>query len=174
MTMRAAVIPWHVFIDGLHNQNPAESAEWLERWSFADSGVLARVDGRTGRGHDLIGSDNEQAQTEGNISLAEVAPQSMKCDPRLYSQKVKWKTPARKGKLPGRGAHPTKCKEQGDCERCLWGGPARYRALTDVMDMKVCDSCAAEANRLGIFVQALDLPKMAGSTRERRQDLFFA
>ena len=40
------------------------------------------------------------------------------------------------------------------CQRCLIN-EVRYRATTDVMDIKVCLFCAEEARRLGIAVKAL-------------------
>lgn len=41
------------------------------------------------------------------------------------------------------------------CQRCLSGEEATYRAYTDVMEMKVCGTCAREARRLGIAVETL-------------------
>ena len=41
------------------------------------------------------------------------------------------------------------------CERCVEGEEARYRVYTDAMEMKVCGSCAKEARRIGIRVEAL-------------------
>ena len=40
------------------------------------------------------------------------------------------------------------------CQRCLIN-EVRYRATTDVMDIKICLFCAEEARRLGIAVEAL-------------------
>ena len=33
------------------------------------------------------------------------------------------------------------------CQRCFRGEEATYRVRSDVIDMKVCGSCAAEATR---------------------------
>ena len=41
------------------------------------------------------------------------------------------------------------------CERCRGRGEAAYRVRSDVIDMKVCAACAAEAMRLGIAVEVL-------------------
>ena len=35
------------------------------------------------------------------------------------------------------------------CQRCLQGEEAKYRVYSDVLDLKVCSTCAAEACRLG-------------------------
>jgi hypothetical protein len=43
-----------------------------------------------------------------------------------------------------------------ECQRCLLGLEARYRVHTDVLDMKVCATCANEARRLEIAVEILD------------------
>ena len=43
-----------------------------------------------------------------------------------------------------------------ECQRCLLGKEAKYRVYTDLMDMKVCETCADDARRLGIAVEALD------------------
>jgi protein-arginine kinase activator protein McsA len=41
------------------------------------------------------------------------------------------------------------------CERCCRREEATYRVRSDVIDMKVCASCANEATRLGIAVEVL-------------------
>jgi hypothetical protein len=41
------------------------------------------------------------------------------------------------------------------CQRCSGREEATYRVRSDVIDMKVCGSCAAEATRLGIAVEVL-------------------
>jgi hypothetical protein len=43
-----------------------------------------------------------------------------------------------------------------ECQRCLLGKEAKYRVYTDLIDMKVCETCADEARRLGIAVEPLD------------------
>jgi len=45
--------------------------------------------------------------------------------------------------------------KRGVCQRCLMGKEARYRAYTDVMEIDICRSCAAEARRLGIPLASL-------------------
>jgi len=40
------------------------------------------------------------------------------------------------------------------CQRCLIN-EVRYRATTDIMDIKICLFCAEDARRLGIAVEAL-------------------
>ena len=41
------------------------------------------------------------------------------------------------------------------CQRCCRREEAAYRVRSDVIDMKVCGSCANEATRLGIAVEVL-------------------
>lgn len=41
------------------------------------------------------------------------------------------------------------------CQRCTPDREARYRVYSDVMDMKVCSSCAAEALGLRLTVELL-------------------
>jgi hypothetical protein len=43
-----------------------------------------------------------------------------------------------------------------ECQRCLTGKEAKYRVYTDIIDMKVCETCADAARKLGIAVEALD------------------
>jgi protein-arginine kinase activator protein McsA len=42
------------------------------------------------------------------------------------------------------------------CERCL-REEAKFRVRTDLIDMKVCAACAAEARRLGLAVEILEV-----------------
>ena len=39
------------------------------------------------------------------------------------------------------------------CERCLDDRRAVYRVTSDVINLRVCASCAAEARRLGLAVE---------------------
>ena len=41
------------------------------------------------------------------------------------------------------------------CQRCLEGKEAKYRVYSDVLDMKVCSACAAEAYTLRLAVELL-------------------
>ncbi len=41
------------------------------------------------------------------------------------------------------------------CQRCIEGKEARYRVYSDVIDMKVCSNCAAEALGLRLTVELL-------------------
>jgi hypothetical protein len=41
------------------------------------------------------------------------------------------------------------------CQRCCGHEEAICRVRSDVIDMKVCAACAAEARRLGIVVEVL-------------------
>jgi hypothetical protein len=43
-----------------------------------------------------------------------------------------------------------------ECERCLRGEEAQYRASSDILDMKVCGACAADGRRLGLAIEVLD------------------
>lgn len=42
------------------------------------------------------------------------------------------------------------------CQRCFKVQDIQYRVYTEVIDLKVCSSCAEEARELGIAVEALD------------------
>jgi hypothetical protein len=42
------------------------------------------------------------------------------------------------------------------CERCPEAEEARYRAYSDIIDMKVCAACAADGRRLGLSIEVLD------------------
>lgn len=44
---------------------------------------------------------------------------------------------------------------QMKCQRCWRVEAATYRVRSDLIDVKVCAACAAEARRLGIVVEAL-------------------
>ena len=39
------------------------------------------------------------------------------------------------------------------CERCLKKTDTSYRAYTEVLNMKVCADCAAQAKQLGIAIE---------------------
>ena len=41
------------------------------------------------------------------------------------------------------------------CQRCIEGKEVRYRVYSDVIDMKVCPSCAAEARSLRLTIELL-------------------
>jgi hypothetical protein len=43
-----------------------------------------------------------------------------------------------------------------NCQRCTRGEEARYVASSDVMHIKVCGPCAAEAWKLGLMIEALE------------------
>jgi NAD-dependent SIR2 family protein deacetylase len=75
------------------------------------------------------------------------------------SPKATRKTPVTRQRIPAQVANLRKSIEHGRCERCPGYREARYRAFTEAMDMKVCASCAEEARRLGIFVEALEPEK---------------
>ena len=46
------------------------------------------------------------------------------------------------------------------CQRCCRHEEARYRVHSELIDMKVCGACAAEAGRLGIAVELLREPEL--------------
>lgn len=46
------------------------------------------------------------------------------------------------------------------CQRCIGDEEVRYRAYSDVLNVKVCVSCAEEARKLGIAVETLDVEKI--------------
>lgn len=41
------------------------------------------------------------------------------------------------------------------CQRCIEGKEVRYRVYSDVMDLKVCPSCATEAQGLRLTIELL-------------------
>jgi hypothetical protein len=41
------------------------------------------------------------------------------------------------------------------CQRCIEGKEVRYRVYSDVIDMQVCPSCAAEAQSLRLTIELL-------------------
>jgi hypothetical protein len=43
------------------------------------------------------------------------------------------------------------------CERCLDNQRAVYRVTSDVINLRVCASCAAEARRLGLAVEVFSV-----------------
>lgn len=53
------------------------------------------------------------------------------------------------------------------CERCLEEAPAHYRVKTDLLDILVCDECAALAWKMGLptkrLAVALRMPKFVVS-----------
>ena len=42
--MEACTIPWHVFLETCNETNTAALDEWLQRWTFADDGVMPSVE----------------------------------------------------------------------------------------------------------------------------------
>ena len=48
-----------------------------------------------------------------------------------------------------------------NCQRCISGEPALYHVSSDVMQVKVCAACAAEARSLGLNVKPRNLRKRA-------------
>jgi hypothetical protein len=42
------------------------------------------------------------------------------------------------------------------CERCVRAEEARYRAYSDIIDMKVCGACAVEGQQLGLGIEVLN------------------
>jgi len=54
------------------------------------------------------------------------------------------------------------------CERCLRDEQATYQVHSDLIDMKVCAACAAEARRLGIAVEVLDRREEKNGPRESK------
>jgi protein-arginine kinase activator protein McsA len=41
------------------------------------------------------------------------------------------------------------------CQRCCRREEATYHVRSDIIDMKVCGACAAEARRLGLAIEPL-------------------
>ena len=57
------------------------------------------------------------------------------------------------------------------CERCRGREEAAYRVRSDVIDMKVCGACAAEARRLGIGVEVLGGAERKGNGEKSELEL---
>jgi len=57
------------------------------------------------------------------------------------------------------------------CERCRGREEAAYRVRSDVIDMKVCGACAAEARRLGIGVEVLGGGERKGNREKSELEL---
>jgi hypothetical protein len=53
------------------------------------------------------------------------------------------------------------------CERCPKAEEARYRAYSDIIDMKVCAACAADGRRLGLSIEVLDPLRSSVSQAQR-------
>jgi len=98
--MRAAVIPWHVFVEALKNQRPEGSELWLRRWRFEDSGVW--VDARTGA--DGVLEMAECASDRGNfaesLSLSKIQLTAVNRETHLHSLKVARKTAVTRQEMP--------------------------------------------------------------------------
>ena len=54
------------------------------------------------------------------------------------------------------------------CQRCCRYEEARYRVHSELIDMKVCGACAAEAGRLGIAVELLREPELPVTDQSSR------
>ena len=50
------------------------------------------------------------------------------------------------------------------CQRCVKGKEAKYRVDSEVLDLKVCSSCAAEACTLRLAVELLHPVKQEETT----------
>jgi len=154
--MRAADIPWHVFMGALKQQDSSELEGWLERWSFADGGVWAKV-GRMAQWRDLVRARNTRERSKKDPSLVRIDLCAAVRETHPVVSKAERQTQVTRGQRLRRVINFMEHLEWGICERCVGGGEARYRAFTDAMDMKVCTSCAEEARRLGILVEELKL-----------------
>ena len=58
------------------------------------------------------------------------------------------------------------------CQRCWNDKEAEFRVVSDILDMKVCADCAAEARRIGLSLQIVAIDEANGATsndgRQRR------
>ncbi len=54
-----------------------------------------------------------------------------------------------------------------ECQRCLQGKEARYRVYSDVIDLKVCSSCAADAQNLRLTIELLHPDETRTGTADR-------
>jgi hypothetical protein len=57
------------------------------------------------------------------------------------------------------------------CQRCCRREEATYRVRSDLIDMKVCASCADEARRLGITVEVLGGEEIKGNGKKSELEL---
>jgi hypothetical protein len=57
------------------------------------------------------------------------------------------------------------------CQRCCGHEEATYRVRSDVIDMKVCAACAAEARRLGIVVEVLGGGERKGNVENSEREV---
>ena len=58
------------------------------------------------------------------------------------------------------------------CQRCGNDKEAEFRVVSDILDMKVCPDCAAEARTIGLSLQIVAIDEANGATsndgRQRR------
>ena len=58
------------------------------------------------------------------------------------------------------------------CQRCGNDKEAEFRVVSDILNMKVCADCAAEARRIGLSLQIVAIDEANGATsndgRQRR------
>jgi hypothetical protein len=45
------------------------------------------------------------------------------------------------------------------CQRCGNDKEAEFRVVSDILDMKVCADCAAEARKIGLSLEILEIDK---------------
>jgi hypothetical protein len=83
MPMKRSVIPWHVFVEAVKNQDPAASEAWLERWRFEDSGVWVGASSRVGRVPDLAHRENDP-ENFANLALPEIQLCAVNYEARPY------------------------------------------------------------------------------------------
>lgn len=56
------------------------------------------------------------------------------------------------------------------CQRCGMK-EARYRTYSDILDIEVCETCAREAQQLGLAVEVPGSKKPARSSRAQERDV---
>jgi hypothetical protein len=57
------------------------------------------------------------------------------------------------------------------CQRCVNDKEAEFRVVSDVLDIKVCADCAAEARRLGTKLAVFEIGKKNSERSKNRAEL---
>ena len=55
-----------------------------------------------------------------------------------------------------------------ECTRCEQKKPVEYRVFSDIIEMKVCADCAAEARELDLGIEVLDCRTELGAEYMRK------
>jgi hypothetical protein len=110
--MRAAVIPWHVFVEALKNQRPEGSELWLRRWRFEDSGVW--VGARIGASEMAERADRESDRENfpENPCLSKFQLTAVGCKAHVHSPKAARKMAVTRQRMPVQPVNLRRSTEQ--------------------------------------------------------------